>query len=190
MRRLLVNMGAGLAATAAMTVAMEAMFRFLPHYQRYPLPPRLITSRLLRRVNAPLRLRRHKTALTMANHFGYGMAAGALHTPVTALRIHPLVEGALFGTALWAGSYLGWLPAAGILPSPKVTPRKRTALMIAAHLVWGTTLAVLAQSAMGSRRLRPRPVRRRPLGSGRRARSSPASARRRASRKQAPRRSH
>ena len=110
MRRLLTNTGAGLVATAAMTIAMEAMFRFLPRHQRYPLPPRLITSRLLRRVGTPRRVRRHKGALTMVSHFGYGAAAGALHAPITGLRLHPFVEGPLYGLALWAVSYLGWLP--------------------------------------------------------------------------------
>ncbi len=164
MRRLLVNAGAGLVATAAMTAAMEAMFRMLPRYQRYPLPPRLITTRMLRRIGAPLGLRSHKDALTMLNHFGYGAVAGALHTPVTALRLHPLVEGALYGMAVWGGSYLGWLPKAGILPHPKHTPKKRTALMIVAHLVWGTTLATLAQAATG--RLPPRRWARSRRGSG------------------------
>lgn len=155
MRRLLINAGAGLVATAAMTVAMEGMFRTLPAYQRYPLPPRLITSRLLHLVGAPFGVRRHKTALTWLNHFGYGAAAGALHAPVAALRIHPLVEGALYGTAVWGASYLGWLPKVGILPHPKHTPKKRSALMIAAHLVWGTTLAVVAQSASTHLRRKP-----------------------------------
>ncbi len=177
MRRLLIHAGAGVVATAAMTAAMEAMFRFLPRHQRYPLPPRLITSRLLRRLGAPLRVRRHKSALTWVNHFGYGAAAGALHAPVAALHVHPYVEGALYGMAVWAGSYLGWLPSAGILPHPKHTPRKRTALMIAAHLVWGTTLAVLAQTATGLGRPLPRPRARSRRGTGRpsRARSAPRS---------------
>ena len=36
---------AGVVATAAMTVSMDALFRQLPDNERYPLPPRELTER-------------------------------------------------------------------------------------------------------------------------------------------------
>jgi hypothetical protein len=148
MRRLLTTMACGVAATAVMTVAMKTMFRRLPWYQRYPLPPRLITSRVLHRFGIGWMFReRHKRALTLANHFGYGAAAGAVYTPVSYLAVSPLASGALFGIAVWAASYVGWLPSANILPHPRFTPRRRNGLMIAAHVVWGAALATLAHAA-------------------------------------------
>jgi hypothetical protein len=42
--------------------------------------------------------------------------------------------------AVWAGSYLGLLPAAGILPSATRDYPERNAVMIGAHVVWGAAL--------------------------------------------------
>ncbi len=63
----------------------------------------------------------------------------------------PALAGAGFGLAVWAGSYLGWLPAAGILRPATEHPPRRVALMIAAHLVWGASagLALGALSGAG-----------------------------------------
>jgi hypothetical protein len=38
---------AGLSATMAMTAAMRALFKWLPSHERYPLPPRELTERIL-----------------------------------------------------------------------------------------------------------------------------------------------
>ena len=127
---------------------MLGMQRRLPWYQRYPLPPRLITSRVLQKAGVGWRTRRkYGNSLTVANHFGFGVTAGAFYTPMTFLDVNPLVAGSLFGLAVWSVSYLGWLPGASILPSARYTPKKRSALMIAAHLIWGTSLATLAHAA-------------------------------------------
>ncbi|MCA1636528.1 MAG: hypothetical protein LC802_23280 [Acidobacteria bacterium] len=48
--------------------------------------------------------------------------------------------------AVWAGSYLGWLPAAGILRPATEHPPRRTALMIAAHVVWGVAAGLVVES--------------------------------------------
>ncbi|HAE50229.1 MAG: hypothetical protein CMO30_07955 [Tistrella sp.] len=42
---------------------------------------------------------------------------------------------------MWAASYLGWIPAARILKPATRHPWRRNLLMIAAHLVWGASLA-------------------------------------------------
>ena len=48
-----------------------------------------------------------------------------------------------FGVAVWAGSYLGWLPAAGIISPATEHPPRRNALMIAAHVVWGAAAGMM-----------------------------------------------
>ena len=64
------------------------------------------------------------------------------------VRLHrntlsPLSGGIAFGLGLWAISYLGWIPEAGILrPATQHLPR-RTALMVAAHVVWGSVFRLL-----------------------------------------------
>jgi hypothetical protein len=47
--------------------------------------------------------------------------------------------------AVWAGSYLGWLPAAGILSPATEHPARRNALMIASHVVWGAAAGVIVE---------------------------------------------
>jgi hypothetical protein len=47
---------------------------------------------------------------------------------------------------VWAASYLGLLPALRLLPPATNHPRHRTALMIAAHLVWGSALGAILQA--------------------------------------------
>jgi uncharacterized membrane protein YagU involved in acid resistance len=54
--------------------------------------------------------------------------------------MHSSLKGALTGLAVWAGSYLGWLPAAGILRPATRHPWRRNLLMIIAHVIWGVTL--------------------------------------------------
>jgi hypothetical protein len=44
------------------------------------------------------------------------------------------------GVAIWAGSYLGWLPTVGILTPATRHPWRRNLLMIVAHVIWGVAL--------------------------------------------------
>src|SRR5205085_7597262 len=89
-----------------------------------------------------------REAATWASHFAYGAACGALYGAVSrgALGRHAVLSGAGFGVAVWAGSYLGWLPAAGIITPATEHPPRRNALMIAAHVVWGATAALVLQN--------------------------------------------
>jgi hypothetical protein len=60
-------------------------------------------------------------------------------------RSTPGLQGIACGLAVWTLSYLGWLPALGILRPATEHPPRRTALMIAAHAVCGLVLGVLAE---------------------------------------------
>ncbi|WP_197711217.1 hypothetical protein [Azospirillum brasilense] len=142
---------AGLAGTVAMTAAMRAMFRALPEKDRYPLPPRLITDRvvgptgLMDAMEEP-----ERRDLTLALHYGYGAAAGALY-PAVARRIGgpAAVTGIGYGLAVWGASYLGWIPAMRILTPATHHPRARNTLMLTAHVVWGGVTGVTAAYLMG-----------------------------------------
>jgi putative membrane protein len=85
---------------------------------------------------------------TMALHFGYGTVVGALYAPLadTVPGCSPL-KGMAFGVLVWAGSYLGWLPMSGLLSSATRHTAARNALMIAAHLLWGSVIALIVQHA-------------------------------------------
>ena len=154
-RDVLAGAGAGCLATGPMTAVMLVLHRRLPLTQRSALPPRVVTDRLLTRLG----LRRPRPgaprmALALAGHFAYGVAAGALFGPVAAVSPAPApASGMVFGLALWAVSYLGWLPAARLFPPATDQPAARNRLMIAAHAVWGLALGVL------TRRLVPAPTR-------------------------------
>lgn len=135
---------AGMLATGPMSLVMQALFRRLPRQEQYPLPPRQITEEVAEKagVEPALGGERGKRAATWLAHFGYGAAVGSLYPLTTGkLKLPHVVRGLLFGLVVWAGSYMGWLPAFNILPHATRIPIRRNALMVAAHLVWGTTIA-------------------------------------------------
>jgi hypothetical protein len=134
-----------------MTAAMTLMHHRLPGDAPGPLPPVAITRGPLRRAG---RARRNGTPapipvnlapLTLAAHFGYGAVTGALWPlwrrawgQESGGRVD---SGAAFGLAVWGASYLGWVPAMGLLPPVGRHAAGRVGLMLAAHLVWGVALA-------------------------------------------------
>ena len=156
MNRILLGALAGLAATAPMTLAMKLMHEQLPREEQYPLPPRQVTEGMAEKAGVNEHLdEEEREAATWMSHFAYGTACGALYGALSGERVdsHPLLAGVGFGMAVWAGSYLGWLPAAGIISPATEHPPRRTALMIAAHAVWGATTAVALSSLSDSEKV-------------------------------------
>jgi hypothetical protein len=151
---LMIGAVSGFAATAPMTIFMELMHKRLPPDEQYPLPPGEIESDVTEKAGVSEQLDRHEhTALTMASHFAYGTAAGAVYAPLAGgLHPNPLVGGIAFGLAVWGASYMGLLPALGILKPASEHPPRRTALMIAAHVIWGSALGVLVDRLGGDNR--------------------------------------
>jgi uncharacterized membrane protein YagU involved in acid resistance len=146
MRRALKGAIAGTLATVPMTLVMLTLHRRLPASRRYPLPPQEITVEMARRAGAKeLAHGRKLLGATLVSHFSYGAATGALYSMMAPPR--ELTRGVLWGTAygvsVWAASYLGWVPALRILVPATRHPRERNALMIAAHIVWGSALGAL-----------------------------------------------
>ncbi|XHR27464.1 MAG: hypothetical protein ACFUZC_16150 [Chthoniobacteraceae bacterium] len=142
----LVGAIAGMVATGPMTVAMILLHRRLPQQERYPLPPREITEKLAEATGTRDHVREPlATAVTLAAHFGYGAATGTVFGLVPKPAGPSALEGAGFGLLVWVASYLGLLPATGLLPSATEHPARRNLLMIGAHLLWGAALGWLAQ---------------------------------------------
>lgn len=140
--RLIAGAAAGSVATGPMTLLMTGLHKELPRQEQYPLPPRQITMAAAEAVDLENQLSEpEKQALTLAAHFGYGAGAGALYGAVAPhIPFSPVANGIVYGLAVWTGSYLGWLPAAGILPPATEEPARRNALMIGAHVLWGAVL--------------------------------------------------
>ena len=137
--RLLLGGIAGFVATLPMTMAVRAIHRRLPARERYPAPPRELLDATVEAANAALEEESARD-LTIAAHYLYGAGSGAL---VAALLPRPGIgAGAAAGAAIWAGSYLGWIPAVRLLKPASRHPARRNAMMIAAHLVWGAATAI------------------------------------------------
>ena len=148
MNRILLGALAGLAATAPMTLAMKLMHEALPEHEQYPLPPRQVAEGMAEKAGVNRHLdEEDRESATWASHFAYGAACGALYGALSesldGLGAPPALMGAGFGVAVWAGSYLGWLPAAGIISPATEHPPRRNALMIAAHIVWGVAAGAI-----------------------------------------------
>ena len=141
---------AGFLGTAPMTVFMLATQRFLPKGQQYELPPELIIKDLARRVHVRHHMNKVQIlAATLVSHFGYGAVMGALYSPLAKkLPLPAVLKGAIFGVAVWASSYIGLLPLLGISESAHQEPVRRNLMMIAAHLVWGSAMGLVANLLM------------------------------------------
>ena len=143
MNKYLAGAIAGTLATVPMTLTMVWLNRRIPKPERRELPPEQITMNIADKVGLGevFDEESEQEAVSLVSHFAYGAAAGSVYGAIDErVNLPPAVEGVAFGLAVWAGSYLAWLPAAGILPPATEQPPKQNALMIAAHVVWGAVL--------------------------------------------------
>jgi hypothetical protein len=143
--KLIQGAAAGLIATIPMTLFMRSAWKRLPAQEQYALPPRQVTRNMIR----PRRFFRlrpaQQTMLTLLLHFLFGAATGSIYGIMEEkVPLREPVKGSLAGLVVWAGSYLGWIPAFGILPPATEHPWRRNVMMITAHLVWGVALGALA----------------------------------------------
>lgn len=141
--KLLRGAAAGLMATAPMSSSMLIGWRLLPESERYHLPPRLVTEKIVQRLGLKNRIpEQGLIGLSIFSHFVYGAVFGAFYTLFEhRISMRSRLKGGVAGLALWTGSYLGWLPAMGILPPATRHPWRRNLLMIIAHVIWGVTLS-------------------------------------------------
>jgi hypothetical protein len=136
---------AGAAATVPMTGvilgAKAAGLLYVP-------PPKQITAEAEQQTGAGANLSQGDFTLSwLAAHFGFGAAAGALFGLGRPLLPGPAwLKGLIFGTAVWAVSYLKVLPGLGLYPPPSRDRDSRTGTMIVAHLVYGSVLAELGRA--------------------------------------------
>ncbi len=61
----------------------------------------------------------------------------------------PLVRGLLYGGAVWTASYLGVIPALGLLSPATRHPPRRTAIVLGGNLLWGVTTALIVDAFEG-----------------------------------------
>jgi hypothetical protein len=160
--RLLPGALGGLVATLPMTVVMKILQRAGRGRRRLPFPPHEVTMGVVETAGVGRHhlSREARTALTYAGHFGYGAAAGAAYPLLTRpLPGRAAARGAAYGLAVWAGSYLGFLPSLGLWGPRRDQAASRraartTILLVLAHLVWGTVLGLVHEALAVPRRRR------------------------------------
>jgi putative membrane protein len=136
---------AGCVATGPMTLFMLGVHRVLSNWPRPALPPKKIALSLAQRVGLKKHLDRdQRQGFAWISHFLFGTSMGALYGPLSR-RVpgSPLLTGPVYGLMVWATSYLGWLPALDVPGAATDESPRRNLMMIAAHLVWGSTLGAV-----------------------------------------------
>jgi uncharacterized membrane protein YagU involved in acid resistance len=153
MKRLLLGAAAGTVATVPMTMLMETLHERTPGEPAKPMPPREVAEGLTHKAGVRHALgERDMQILTLATHVGYGAAVGAVFGVVAPRNpVGAIASGLLFGLTVWAGSYLGWLPAFGVRHAATQDPPARSGIMIAAHLVWGAAAGSLLAASTPER---------------------------------------
>jgi NAD(P)-dependent dehydrogenase (short-subunit alcohol dehydrogenase family) len=102
-------------------------------------PPRRITRRLTGALG-PLRPRGRALDLAaLGAHFAFGASMGLVYGLLPKRAQNP-AGGGLYGLAVWATNYAGWLPQFGLMPEPSRDRRGRPTAMIVAHWVFGRAL--------------------------------------------------
>ena len=76
-----------------------------------------------------------ETAAGLGLSFAYGATFGALYAALRGHARSSIAEGAVLGTAVWAIGYLGWLPAADLIPPIWKQEPKQMVGPIVEHLV-------------------------------------------------------
>lgn len=139
-----------LRGALAGTVATLPMSLFMLGAQKAGLmgkqPPEHITESFLDRIGIRKRPDEAEDVLAALNHFVFGAVGGAIYGLVRRERVPEVPQGMAFGLAMWAASYKGWVPAAGIMPDPDHDRPGRPTAMIAAHLLFGGALAGFYQA--------------------------------------------
>jgi len=138
---------AGGLATIAMTGVMFAAQRAGLMGE---MPPEKVTRRLLHRLGWGSPRRETQDLLSSLAHLGFGAAAGSLFGALErGLRVPgpPVLAGMVFGSGVWFVSYVGLLPALGLMPPPREDRPGRPQAMLLAHLVYGAVLGALVGAA-------------------------------------------
>lgn len=144
------KMTAPLRGALAGTVATVLMSGLMLAGQRAGLlgqmPPEKITARSLHRLKLRPDKRQTRAAAAGA-HLAFGVAGGSIFAVL--VRRGPagsrVVQGLVYATGIWAVSYLGWIPALGLMAPAHRDRPGRPQVMLAAHLVYGAALGLLLQ---------------------------------------------
>jgi len=89
-------------------------------------------------------------------HVAYGTFWGLVYAMLqTRRRRRPQIAGAAHGLFVWVFGPALLVPAMKLTPAPARSPRAQTAFSVAAHLIYGVSVATLFDRLMGQRRHEP-----------------------------------
>ncbi|MEW9533562.1 DUF6789 family protein [Microbispora sp. NPDC049125] len=75
-------------------------------------------------------------------HYAFGAGCGSVLGLLSAGQRLPAPIGAAYGLVVWYLGHQGLAPAVGAYPPASRDSRGRQAVLVAGHLVWGTSLAI------------------------------------------------
>lgn len=117
-------------------------------------PPAKIAEAGLRAAGADDVPRPVEKAASALLHFAFGGVAGSAFAVLARRaerrglissrnrRSRAGIAGAAFGSMVWAASYMGWVPALGIMPPAHRDRPDRPWSMLTAHWIYGATLGL------------------------------------------------
>ena len=146
-RDALIGTVAGAVGTVAMTSIMKpTLAGYLPPAWRpAEFVPKQIIAWMERHTGHPQALSEEQEwAAAALAHLGYGTTMGALYG-LTRGRCGALptpLAGALWGVAVWAFGYEGWLPMLRIRPATTTQPPQKWPVPVANHLLYGIVTAL------------------------------------------------
>ena len=110
------------------------------------LPPTRMAAALLNAVGVRGGPGWVRDALATVSHLGFGAAAGGLFALLRVrlrMPVAPILQGMAYGLVVWLVSYMGWVPAFGLLPAATRDEPRRPVVMSLAHLIYGAVLGAL-----------------------------------------------
>ena len=133
---------AGALATTAMTGVMKA--GQWTGFYHLDIAPKEITEVALDKAGLRQQMSEgEEIGLTAINHWAYGMGGGAVFGLLRRRLDPPLpgaIQGIIFALGIWVISYMGWVPAVGLMPAVWNQRPDRALELLLAHVVYGATL--------------------------------------------------
>lgn len=146
LKRVCLGAAGGFLGTVAIQALMRAQGKWLPQASP-PIrqhPGEFMVDRMEGAL--PDAARRHipeaaETVVAQGLGMGYGVAFGALYAALRQQRGNALLDGAALGLGCWVAGYLGWLPAAGLMPPVNQQSAAQVAGPVVDHLAYGVVTA-------------------------------------------------
>ena len=142
LKRVTVGAAAGVAGTLVLQGVVMGMVKVAPQLEppESEEPASFMLWQVEKRLPKKLWMKippKAETAAGLGLSFAYGATFGALYAALRGHARSSIAEGAVLGTAVWAIGYLGWLPAADLIPPIWKQEPKQMVGPIVEHLVYG-----------------------------------------------------